>query len=234
MASSKTKQRRISILGATGSIGKSTLSIVETHPDLYKVVTITGGSNVARLAEIAHATQAEFVAIADETKLAELKQALGSLPCEVAGGDAAIIEAAKISCDMTISAIVGFAGLAPTLAALDACETLALANKESLVCAGTLVRKKAATNNVTLLPMDSEHNAIFQALNAENMASVEKVTLTASGGPFRTWQKDQIAVAGPEKALKHPNWSMGAKITIDSATLMNKGLEIIEAHHLSL
>ena len=230
--SSKAKLRRISILGATGSIGKSTLSIVETHPDLYKVVAVTGGGNVARLVEVARATRAEFVAIADETKLENLKEALSSLPCEVAGGDAGIIEAAKISCDMTISAIVGFAGLAPTLAALDSCQTLALANKESLVCAGTLVRKKAATNNVTLLPMDSEHNAIFQALNGEKIESVEKVTLTASGGPFRTWSKDQIAKAGPEQALKHPNWSMGAKITIDSATLMNKGLEIIEAHQL--
>ncbi|MEP2944063.1 MAG: 1-deoxy-D-xylulose-5-phosphate reductoisomerase [Hyphomicrobiales bacterium] len=230
--SSKAKQRRISILGATGSIGKSTLSIVETHPDLYKVVAVTGGGNVARLVEIARATRAEFVAIADETKLGELKEALSSLPCEVASGDAGIIEAAKMSCDMTISAIVGFAGLAPTLAALDACETLALANKESLVCAGTLVRKKAAANNVELLPMDSEHNAIFQALNGEKIDSVEKVTLTASGGPFRTWSKAQIAEAGPEQALKHPNWSMGAKITIDSATLMNKGLEVIEAHHL--
>lgn len=232
IASSKTKRRRIAILGATGSIGKSTLSIVETHPDLYDVVAITGGGNVTRLVEIARITEPEFVAIADESKLDELKEALSDLPCQVAGGEAATIEAARISCDMTISAIVGFAGLAPTLAALDACSILALANKESLVCAGTLVRRVAKANNVTLLPMDSEHNAIFQALNGEKMESVEKVTLTASGGPFRTWSREEIAKAGPEQALKHPNWSMGAKITIDSATLMNKGLEVIEAQHL--
>lgn len=232
ISSSKTKQRRISILGATGSIGKSTLSIVETHPELYDVVAVTGGGNVARLAEIARITKAEFVAIADESKLEELKQALSGLPCQIAGGEAAIIEAAKVPCNMTISAIVGFAGLAPTLAAIDVCTTLALANKESLVCAGTLVRRKAQQKNVTLLPMDSEHNAIFQALNGERMQSVEKVTLTASGGPFRTWDKSKISAAGPEQALKHPNWSMGAKITVDSATLMNKGLEVIEAHHL--
>lgn len=231
-SSSNSERRRISILGATGSIGKSTLSIVDTHPDLYEVVAITGGGNVERLAEIAHQIKPEFVAIADESKLEALKAATQGLSCEVAGGDAAIIEAAKMPCDMAISAIVGFAGLAPTLAALEACSTLALANKESLVCAGTLLRNVAKANSVTLLPMDSEHNAIFQALNGETIESVEKITLTASGGPFRTWDKEKIAGAGPEQALKHPNWSMGAKITIDSATLMNKGLEIIEAHHL--
>lgn len=224
--------RRITILGATGSIGKSTLSIVATHPDRYKVVAVTGGQNARRLAEIARETGARFVAIADATKLFELKAALSDLPCEVAGGESAVIEAARLSCDMTISAIVGFAGLAPTLAALESCAMLALANKESLVCAGTLVRDKARRNKVALLPLDSEHNAIFQALNAEKMKTVEKITLTASGGPFRTWKKADIAAAGPEQALKHPNWSMGAKITIDSATLMNKGLEVIEAHHL--
>lgn len=233
ISSFETKPKRhISILGATGSIGKSTLSIVETHPELYQVVAVTGGSNVRRLAEIARATRAEFVAIADLSKLGELKSALSDLPCEVVGGAEGVIMAASRPCDMTISAIVGFAGLAPTLAALDVCSMLALANKESLVCAGTLVRNKAARKNVTLLPLDSEHNAIFQALNAERIESVEKITLTASGGPFRTWEKSKIAAAKPEQALKHPNWSMGAKITIDSATLMNKGLEVIEAHHL--
>lgn len=224
--------RRISILGATGSIGASTLDIVAAHPDAYEVVAITGGANVKRLSEIARLTRARVVAIADPDKLAELRATLSDLDCMVIGGDEAVLEAARIPCDMMISAIVGFAGLAPTLAAIDHCSMLALANKESLVCAGTYLRERVRAKGVTLLPLDSEHNAIFQALLAGQMRDVEKVTLTASGGPFRTWERARIAAAGPEAALKHPNWSMGAKITIDSATLMNKGLEVIEAHHL--
>lgn len=222
----------VSILGATGSIGDSTLDIIKTHPERYNVTAITGGKNVEKLAKIARDTGARFVAIADESKVHELKHALEDLPCRVEGGPSAIVEAAQVPCDMSISAIVGFAGLQPTLAALKSCSTLALANKESLVCAGTLVRETAQVMGIDILPLDSEHNAIFQALNSEKMKSVEMVTLTASGGPFRTWDKAEIAQAGPEQALKHPNWSMGSKITIDSATLMNKGLEVIEAHHL--
>lgn len=224
--------RTISILGATGSIGDSTLAIVAHQPDRYKVIAVTGGSNAEKLAKIARDTGASIVAIADESKLSFLKDALADLPCEILGGDEGVLEAARTPCEMTISSIVGFAGLGPTLAALDACRYLSLANKESLVCAGSLVMGEAAKKGVTVLPMDSEHNAIHQALLGDRIADVEMVTLTASGGPFRTWSRDDIAKAGPANALKHPNWSMGAKITIDSATLMNKGLEVIEAHHL--
>lgn len=228
----KRERRSVSILGATGSIGDSTLDIVISHADKYRVVAVTGGENAKKLAAIARAVLPEIVAIADETKVAFLKEALCDLDCKVLGGAQGVLEAAAAPCDMSISAIVGFAGLKPTLAALEACKYLALANKESLVCAGTLVRQRAKENNVALLPLDSEHNAIFQVLNGEKMAAVERVTLTASGGPFRTWTKEEIAKAGPAQALKHPNWDMGAKITIDSATLMNKGLEVIEAFHL--
>ncbi|MEP3233009.1 MAG: 1-deoxy-D-xylulose-5-phosphate reductoisomerase [Hyphomicrobiales bacterium] len=224
--------RTISVLGATGSIGDSTLAIVAHQPDRYKVIAVTGGSNAEKLAKIARDTSASIVAIADESKVSFLKEALADLPCEVLGGDEGVLEAARAPCEMTISSIVGFAGLGPTLAALDACRYLSLANKESLVCAGSLVMGEAAKKGVTVLPLDSEHNAIHQALLGDRIADVEMVTLTASGGPFRTWSRDDIAKAGPANALKHPNWSMGAKITIDSATLMNKGLEVIEAHHL--
>ena len=224
--------RTISILGATGSIGDSTLAIVAHQPDRYKVVAVTGGANAEKLAKIARDTGASIVAIADETKVSYLKEALADLPCDVLGGIEGVLEAARAPCEMTISSIVGFAGLGPTLAALDACRYLSLANKESLVCAGSLVMGEAAKKGVTVLPLDSEHNAIHQALLGDRIADVEMVTLTASGGPFRTWSKEDIAKAGPANALKHPNWSMGAKITIDSATLMNKGLEVIEAHHL--
>ena len=224
--------RTISILGATGSIGDSTLAIVAHQHERYKVIAVTGGSNAKKLAKIARDTGARVVAIADENKVSYLKEALADLPCEVLGGDEGVLEAARVPCEMSISSIVGFAGLGPTLAALDACRYLSLANKESLVCAGSLVMGEAAKKGVTVLPLDSEHNAIHQALLGDRIADVEMVTLTASGGPFRTWSRDDIAKAGPANALKHPNWSMGAKITIDSATLMNKGLEVIEAHHL--
>ena len=224
--------RTISILGATGSIGDSTLAIVAHQLDRYKVIAVTGGSNAEKLAKIARDTGANIVAIADESKIAFLKDALSDLPCEILGGDEGVLEAARVPCEMTISSIVGFAGLGPTLAALDACRYLSLANKESLVCAGSLVMGEAAKKGVTVLPLDSEHNAIHQVLLGDRISDVEMVTLTASGGPFRTWSRDDIAKAGPANALKHPNWSMGAKITIDSATLMNKGLEVIEAHHL--
>lgn len=224
--------KKISILGATGSIGDSTLDIVSRHPDKFEVVALTAGGNAEKLAKIARETNAKFVAIADENQLPKLKEMLGDLPCEIAAGEVGVVEAAEIPCDMSISAIVGFAGLRPTLAAINACSTLALANKESLVCAGELVRAKAASRGVNILPLDSEHNAIFQSLGTNDVMSIDTITLTASGGPFRIWSKSDIAKAGPKQALKHPNWSMGAKITIDSATLMNKGLEVIEAHHL--
>lgn len=219
-------------MGATGSIGDSTLAIVEHQPELFKVVALSGGTNVEKLAKIARRVRPEIVAIADESKLDTLKSALHDLPCKVVGGEKGVLEAARAPCEMTISAIVGFAGLQPTLEALKACQYLALANKESLVCAGTLVMQEASKRDVTILPLDSEHNAIYQALQGDRIEDVETVTLTASGGPFRTWSRDDIAKAGPQHALKHPNWSMGAKITIDSATMMNKGLEVIEAHHL--
>ena len=225
-------RRRISVLGATGSVGTSTLDLVERHPDRFEVVALTAATNVAALADCARRTGARLAVIADENKLSELRAALAGTDCRAAAGRAAMIEAAAGDAEWVMAAIVGCAGLEPVMAAVEAGRTVALANKEALVTAGSLMTNAAARAGATILPVDSEHNAIFQCLAGNSHDGVAKLILTASGGPFRTWSKTEMDAARPEQALKHPNWSMGAKISIDSATMMNKGLELIEAHHL--
>jgi len=224
--------RSISVLGATGSVGASTLDLIAREPDKWRVVALTANGNAQELARLARQFRAEVAVLADESGLAELRDLLAGSGIECTGGETALIEAASRPVDLTLSAIVGCAGLAPTMAAIEQGGTVALANKESLVSAGEVFTKAVAKHGATLLPTDSEHNAIFQCLAGNDLAQVRKITLTASGGPFREWSVEQMREARLEQALKHPNWSMGAKITIDSATMMNKGLELIEAHHL--
>ena len=224
--------RRISLLGATGSVGRSTVDLLERNPDIFSVSAVAGGKDVAGLADIARRVKAEFVAIRDENAYAALKEALAGTNIQVGAGRAAVIEAALRDADLIVSAIVGAAGVEPTHAALASGKDVALANKECLVCAGAPFMRTARQKNVRLLPVDSEHNAIFQALGGEDPDRIERMIVTASGGPFRTWTKEQIAEATVEQALNHPNWAMGPKITVDSAGMMNKGLELIEAHHL--
>ncbi len=224
--------RRIALLGATGSIGRSTIDLLERAPERFSVVSLAGGRDHEALARAARAVKAEFVAIREPSAYAALKDALSGTNIQVAAGREAVIEAAVRESDLVVSAIVGAAGLEPTYAALLAGRSVALANKECLVCAGVLFMSAAKRLGVRLLPMDSEHNAIFQALGGEDPARIERMIVTASGGPFRTWSKDAIEQATVEQALAHPNWAMGPKITIDSAGMMNKGLELIEAHHL--
>ena len=225
--------RRLVILGATGSIGRTTADVLAHAPaGAFDVVAVAGGRDPAALARVAIALGARFAAIADPAAYLALKAALGSAPIEAAAGPQAIIEAALKPADLVIAAIAGAAGVEPTYAALELGRTVALANKECLVCAGGPFMRTALRAGATLLPMDSEHNAIFQALGGADPDSVEQMILTASGGPFRTWSAEQIAAATPAQALEHPNWSMGPKVTVDSAGLMNKGLELIEAHHL--
>lgn len=231
-ASQSSQPRRVSILGATGSVGTSTLSVIAEQPDDFEVVAVTANDNAQRLAECAIAAGARLAVIGNQAKYQDLKQALSNTNIEVAAGSQAIEDAASLPVDIVMAAIVGAAGLAPTLAAINAGSRVALANKECLVCAGDLFMAAARGSGKEILPVDSEHNAIFQALNGQSRNDVEKIILTASGGPFRDWTKEAMAVATPSQALNHPNWSMGPKITIDSATMMNKGLEIIEAHHL--
>jgi 1-deoxy-D-xylulose-5-phosphate reductoisomerase len=226
------RPRRISILGATGSIGSSTLAVIAEHPREFEVVAVTANDNAARLAEIARSVGARLAVIASSSAYGELKAALEGSNVEAAAGPAAVEAAAGQPVDIVVAAIVGAAGLAPTLAAVKAGSHVALANKECLVCAGDLFMSAARNSGNQILPVDSEHNAIFQALDGQPHEEVERIILTASGGPFRGWSKDAMATVTAEQALKHPNWSMGPKITIDSATLMNKGLEVIEAHHL--
>ena len=224
--------RRISILGATGSVGTSTLDLVERHPDRFEVVALTAATNALALADAARRTGAKLAVIVDEAKLPELRDALAETDCRAATGHDALLEAAAGDAEWVMAAIVGCAGLEPVMAAVEAGRTIALANKEALVTAGSLMIDAAKRTGATILPVDSEHNAIFQCLAGNSADGVAKLILTASGGPFRTWSKADMDVARPEQALKHPNWSMGAKISIDSATMMNKGLELIEAHHL--
>ena len=225
-------KRRISILGATGSVGTSTLDLVERHPDRFEVIALTAATNAAALADCARRTGAKLAVIADERKLPELRAALAGTDCRAATGHNAMLEAAAGDAEWVMAAIVGCAGLEPVMAAVEAGRTIALANKEALVTAGSLMIDAAKRTGATILPVDSEHNAIFQCLAGNSDDGVAKLILTASGGPFRTWTKADMDVARPEQALKHPNWSMGAKISIDSATMMNKGLELIEAYHL--
>ena len=232
IAARPSRRRRISVLGATGSIGESTLDLIGRNPDAYEVVALTGGCNTRRLAELAILHKARLAVIADERCHADLKVALAGTPIETAAGEAALIEAASRPADWVMAAIVGAAGLKPTLAAVRQGTATALATKECLVTAGHLFMQEVASSHTTLLPVDSEHSAALQVMADTKHDLIESVCLTASGGPFRTWSRAQMAEATPEQALNHPNWSMGPKVTIDSATLMNKGLELIEAHHL--
>lgn len=224
--------RRITILGATGSIGTSTIDLIKRAPLRYQVEAVSARRNAAALAKIAREVGARLAVVADTAAYRDLKAALSGSGIEAAAGEAALVEAAERPADWVMGAIAGAVGLRPTLAAIERGATVALANKECLVCAGDLFMKRAAESGATVLPVDSEHNAIFQAMACGPREGVRRVILTASGGPFRTWTLDQIRRATPEQALKHPNWSMGPKVTVDSATLMNKGLELIEAHHL--
>ena len=224
--------RVITILGATGSIGSSTLDLIKREPNRYRVESISARRNAAALGKIARDVGARHAVVADPAAYRELKEALSGSRIEAAAGQEALVEAALRPADWVMAAISGSVGLKPTLAAIERGVTVALANKECLVCAGSLFMRRAASTGATVLPVDSEHNAVFQALGAGNRADVKRAILTASGGPFRTWSIEAIKAATPEQALRHPNWSMGPKVTIDSATLMNKGLELIEAHHL--
>ena len=224
--------KKLSILGATGSIGKSTLDLVERSPDKFEIVALTAASNVRALAEAALRTGAKLAVIADESRLPELDEALRDSGCRTAAGQTGLLEAAKGEADLVMAAIVGCAGLVPTMAAVEAGKTVALANKEALVTAGALMTEAASRNGATLLPVDSEHNAIFQCLAGCSPEQVARIILTASGGPFRTTSSEQMQAVTPAQAVAHPKWTMGAKISVDSATLMNKGLELIEAHYL--
>jgi 1-deoxy-D-xylulose-5-phosphate reductoisomerase len=224
--------RSLTILGATGSIGTSTLDLIRRNPARYRVEAVSARRNVPALAKLAREIGARCAVVGDPAAYSDLKAALAGTGIEAAGGEAALVEAAQRPADWVMGAIAGAAGLQPTLAAIERGATVALANKECLVCAGGLFMRAAAKAGATVLPVDSEHNAIYQALGAGRREDVRRVILTASGGPFRTWSREAIAAATPEQALRHPNWSMGPKVTIDSAGLMNKGLELIEAHHL--
>lgn len=224
--------RTISILGATGSVGASTLDLIRRNRDEWRVVALTANSSAAELGKLAREFGAEIAVVSDETCLPQLREALSGSAVEAAGGISALCDAAGREVDLTIAAIVGCAGLAPTMAAIETGGTIALANKEALVSAGEVMTAAVARNGATLLPVDSEHNAIFQCLQGNDVTEVRWITLTASGGPFRTWNSEQLGAATPTQAVAHPNWDMGAKISVDSATMMNKGLEFIEAHHL--
>ena len=224
--------RSITILGATGSIGASTVDLIKREPERYRVESISARRNAAALGKIAREVGARHAVVADPAAYRDLKSALSGSRIEAAAGEEALIEAAQRPADWVMASISGSVGLKPTMAAIERGATVALANKECLVCAGSLFMRRAASAGATVLPVDSEHNAVFQALGSGHRADVRRAILTASGGPFRTWSKEAIKAATPEQALRHPNWSMGPKVTIDSATLMNKGLELIEAHHL--
>ena len=224
--------QKISILGATGSIGDSTLQVIDAHPDDFCVSAVTAGNNVERLAEICHRFRPKFAAIADEELYEDFKAALAGLDVETACGEASVLAAAAYPADRVMAAITGFSGLKPTLTALENCSIVMLANKECLVAAGSLFMDIAAQQNTTVLPVDSEHNALHQLLVSKSIEDVRHLTLTASGGPFLNLPLDQLAGVTPEMAVQHPIWSMGEKISIDSATMLNKGLELIEAQHL--
>jgi 1-deoxy-D-xylulose-5-phosphate reductoisomerase len=224
--------RTVTLLGATGSIGSSTIDLLRQEAARYQVEAVTADRNAAALARIARELGARWAVVADPAAYGELKAELSGSNIEAAAGPEAVVEAAQRPADWVMAAITGAASLKPTLAAAERGASVALANKECLVCAGALFMRKAAAAGATVLPVDSEHNAIFQALGAGPREDVRRIVLTASGGPFRTWSLESIRKVTVEQALKHPTWSMGPKVTIDSATLMNKGLELIEAHHL--
>lgn len=222
----------VTVLGATGSIGRSTADVLKAHRDRFTVQAVVGGRDAAALAEIARALGARFAALADPDGLPALRDALAGSGIASGAGEEAVLEAVARDADLVVAGIAGTAGVRPTHEAARLGRAVALANKECLVCAGHAFMRDAAQAGATILPVDSEHNAIQQALGRHQPAEVERMILTASGGPFRTWSRERIAAATREQALAHPNWSMGDKVTIDSATLMNKGLELVEAHHL--
>jgi 1-deoxy-D-xylulose-5-phosphate reductoisomerase len=224
--------RSVTILGATGSVGRSTLDLVARAADRFEVVALTAHRDVAGLAELARRHRPRLAVIGQAALHNELKAALAGTGIETAAGEGAIADAAASGADWTMAAIVGTAGLKPVMRALEGGNTVALANKEALVSAGALMIQAAAASGATLLPVDSEHNAIFQCFDRARPESVRRIILTASGGPFRDWPLEKMRAATPDQAVAHPNWSMGAKISVDSATLMNKGLELIEAHRL--
>lgn len=224
--------RSISIFGATGSVGLSTLDLVRQHRDSFRVVALTANGNAAKLAALAQEFDADLAVVAEEEAYPALKSALVGTRTEAAAGADALVAAAQRDVDWTMASIVGCAGLPPTMAAIEKGRTVALANKEALVSAGDLMMAAVERSAATLLPVDSEHNAIFQCLAGSKLEHVRKITLTASGGPFRSLSYDAMRHVTPAQAVAHPNWDMGAKISVDSATMMNKGLELIEAYHL--
>ena len=226
------RPKRLVLLGATGSIGRSCTQVIAAAPERFAVEAVVGGRDGAALARSAIALGAKFAAIADPAGYPDLKAGVAGLQIEIAAGEDAMLEAARRPADLVVSGIVGAVGLAPTFAAIREGRAVALANKETLVCAGYAVMQAVERFGARLLPLDSEHNAIFQALGGRDAVEIVRMTLTASGGPFREWSAERIAGATCAEALAHPKWSMGAKISVDSASLMNKGLELIEAHHL--
>ncbi len=226
------ERKSLTILGSTGSIGCNTIDLIGRCPEDYRIVALTAYNSAEMLAEQARRLRPELVVIGDERRYGDLQSALAGTGIEVAAGAQALIEAAERPADWVMAAIVGAAGLAPTLAAVRRGAMVALANKETLVCAGELMMAEVTRCGATLLPVDSEHNAIFQVLEQDRRETIERIILTASGGPFREWSLAEMAGATPEQAVAHPNWDMGDKISVDSATMMNKGLELIEAHYL--
>lgn len=222
--------RSVSILGSTGSVGQSTIDLIKSAPDKFNVRVLTAHRNADLLIEQAKALRPEIVAIADESLYQKVKSALPDT--EVLAASEGVVAAASQGVDLTVAAIVGMAGLNPVLHAIRNSKAVAIANKEPLVSAGAYLLAEAQSRGVTILPVDSEHNAIFQVFEQQNRTAIDRIILTASGGPFRTWTAEAMATATPEQAVAHPNWSMGAKISVDSASMMNKGLEVIEAHHL--
>ena len=224
--------KEISILGSSGSIGRSTIDLLERNPEKFQVKALTAHSNVQQLIKQCLSVQPKLAVIGDTKLYQELKEGLSGTQIEIAAGEEAIIHAAQYPCDMVVAAIVGTAGLKPTLAAINCGRTIGLANKESLVAAGNLMIDSAKKTNAKLLPVDSEHNALFQVFETKNRDFIEKLILTASGGPFLHFKKEEMVDITPEQAIKHPNWSMGAKISVDSATMVNKALEIVEACYL--
>ena len=225
--------KKIAILGSTGSIGTQALDVIKQHPDLFEARVLTAGSNVDLLIKQAREFVPDVVVIADESKYDIATKALADLPIKVYTGSEALCQVVESdNVDIVLTAMVGFAGLRPTVAAIKAHRTIALANKETLVVAGSVIRALCVEHKVAILPVDSEHSAIFQCLNGEQCNPIKRILLTASGGPFRNLSKDDLEHVTPEQALQHPNWKMGSKITIDSATMLNKGFEMIEAHWL--
>lgn len=225
-------RRSLSLLGSTGSVGRSTVDLIASVRDQFEIKALTAYKNAELLIEQALLLQPEIVAIGDEAQYDTVKAALSGKKIKVLAGRAGVLEAASQKVDWVMAAIVGVAGLEPVMQAIRNSKAVAIANKEPLVAAGALVMAEAQRCGTKILPVDSEHNAIFQVFENQNRAAIDRIILTASGGPFRTWDADKIAAATPEQAIAHPNWSMGAKISVDSASMMNKGLEVIEAHHL--